>query len=104
VKGGSDRQQLGDNWRPQQFGYWRARGIDCLGPSASEILLLIMDGVDNIMTLADKMSLSASVTTGHVRRLCGLQLVSWTFKRGAKITPLVRIVDRSDYEPITLGY
>jgi hypothetical protein len=97
-----ERQQLGDNWRPQQFGHWRSRGYDCLGPSATEILMLILDGVVTIRELSNKVGLTPSVTRGHVRRLRGLGLVAWTCNGRDPIRSLCQHVDLSDYWPIIL--
>jgi len=85
-------QQLGPNWMPQQFQHWSSRGYEALGTSATSILLLVMDGATSIHTLCDKTGLSASVVTGHVRRLSGKGLVHWTFRRGEPITPTHAVV------------
>ena len=51
-------QQLGDNWKPQQFGHWRTHGYECLGPTATHIFFLILDGTDTITALAAKIGMS----------------------------------------------
>jgi DNA-binding MarR family transcriptional regulator len=84
-----ESQQLGPNWRPQQFTYWKHRGIVALGPTATEILLLITNGHDTILKLAARMGLSISATTSHVNRLKGLGLVQWS--RAAR-KPIVALV------------
>lgn len=100
VKGGLERQQLGPNWRPQQMTHWRKRGIEVLGPSATEILLLIMDGTDTILKLSAAMDMSVSAITGHVRRMQGMGLVMWV--RGEPIQAFMStpwMIDSAD-EPI----
>lgn len=90
-------QQLGDNWRPQQFGHWRTHGYEALGPSATDLLFMIMDGVDTITKLARKSGLSATVITGHVRRMTGMGIVTWKCRRGEPITSNVRELNISEW-------
>lgn len=94
---GSDRQQLGPNWRGQQFTHWKLRGITAFGPTATRILLLIMDGCDTTLKLAAEMDLSVSGTVSHVRRLRAAGLVRWV--TGEPITALVGVPDPLD-QPI----
>jgi hypothetical protein len=68
------------------------RGFEAVGPTATELLFHVMDGVESIHDLRDRTGLSTSCVQGHVRRLTGLGLVQWTCKRGDPILPLVEFV------------
>lgn len=84
----SEQRALSD-----RLNRWRYRGIDCLGPTATEILMLIIDGTSSVTQLSRIMGLSMSATTNHLRRLRGLGLIDWTYKRAESITPACTLVD-----------
>jgi hypothetical protein len=95
---------VGQGRRNSQIGRWQQRGVEALGASATEILLLIIDGHNSIAKLRRANGLSLSATGGHVRRLKGKGLVQWSLLRGDPITPLVgRVVELVDInKPIDL--
>jgi len=85
-------QQLGPNWRPLQFDYWRRRGVDALGPSTTQVLLLVLEGCDSVLKLSTETGLSTAAVSGHLNRLKSRGLVHWSKRRTDTIRPTCEYV------------